>query len=619
MISMSVGLRLLSWPCVFGLLLVLSLLLHAPLLTQLGSAVPSDLGDPLLNTWILWWNAQQIPFTDAYWNAPIFAPASNAFALSETLFGLTWLTTPLQWLGVTPLAAYNTMFILEPVLNGMAAYWLCLTVTGRRDAALVGGLALAFAPYHASQLSHIQTRALFAMPLALVGLHRFWMTGNRRWAVLFAAAIALNGFICGYFLLYFSVFVGLAIVWLMVASPDAKKAITVAIGLGAAALVLAPQILTYRSVRAEWGLVRGITEIEKLSSDLSSVALGSPRLALWPVSTPPYQPEGAGYPGIAIVVVLIAAALVALRDRRRDVPAAAWRTWLARILASLSGLVFLVAITVFLLDRVPYKVFGIAFDLAILAVLFSPRFGAMVRRGSMGALYATGAIIAIILTLGPVARVMGHRFWYKPPYSWLMPSPGFDAARIPALFWSVAIVCLAVLVAIAITRIWPVVSRRSLAWTAAIAVAIVIDGWAVVPVVTAPVPLPVPVTGDLVIELPTFGWGEDAAAMYRAMTHGRPLVNGYSGYSAPSYAVLLSKLQRGCVAPLEAHREGRSIDAVLWRSHDTSAAIDADLRRLWPDAVREERPELIVYRQPRSPSTAHRDVSSCEKVSGDKP
>ena len=86
---------------------VLTLALHWPLLDRLGSAVPSDLGDPLLNIWILWWNAHHVPLTEAYWNAPAFAPAPYAFALSETLLGLTWLTTPLQWLGASPVLAHT--------------------------------------------------------------------------------------------------------------------------------------------------------------------------------------------------------------------------------------------------------------------------------------------------------------------------------------------------------------------------------------------------------------------------------------------------------------------------------------------------------------------------------
>ena len=601
------GLRYLSWPWVAGLLTLLSLILHARLLPQFASAVPADLGDPLLNTWIMWWNTQQLPFTDAYWNAPIFAPMPNAFAFSETLLGLTWLTTPLQWLGVPPLAAYNTMYVAQPVLNGLSAYWLCLTLTGRRDAALVGGLALAFAPYHASQVSHVQTRATFMMPVVLVGLHRFWQTGDRRWAVLMGAALAVNGFICGYFLLYFSVFLGLAIAWLMIARPDIRKAATVGLALAAAALALLPQILKYRAVQAALGLHRGINEMERNSADLSSVALGSPHLVLWPISTPPDRPEVAGYPGIAIAALLIAAAVVVFRDRRRTVPAARWRTVLSRTLAGLSGLVFLAGIVVFLRDRVSYKVFGIAIDLAILATLSSPRLAAVVRGGSVAALYAVGAVAATMLALGPVGRVFGHRFWYRPAYTWLMGLPSFESARVPALFSCVTIVCLAVLAAFAVVRFWPTVTRRSLVWTAVIAGAIVLDGWAKIAVAPAPAPLRAAITADLVVELPTRGWQQDTAAMYRAMTHGRPLVNGYSGYFTRDYSQLMYRLERNCVARLEHVRGGRSIDAVIWRADGSAPAVDDGLRRLWPNAVREETPEVIVYRHPRTPSKAEID------------
>ena len=42
----------------------LTLILTDPLIRQLGSALPSDLGDPVLNTWILWWNTQAMPLSD---------------------------------------------------------------------------------------------------------------------------------------------------------------------------------------------------------------------------------------------------------------------------------------------------------------------------------------------------------------------------------------------------------------------------------------------------------------------------------------------------------------------------------------------------------------------------
>jgi hypothetical protein len=357
----------------------------------------------------------------------------------------------------------------------------------------------------------------------------------------------------------------------------------------------------YRAVQVALGLHRGINEIERNSADLSSLALGSPHLVLWPINTPPHMPELAGYPGIAIAALLIVASLVAFRERRRTIPAARWRTVLSRTLAGLSVLVFLVGVVVFLMDRVSYKVFGIAIDLAILATLSSPRFGALVRGPSLGALYATGAVVATIMSLGPVGRVFGHRFWYKPMYSWVIELPGFASARVPALFASVAIVCLAALAAFAIVRLWPTVTRRSLLWTGAIALAIVLDGWMTIAVLPAPAPLPITVNADLVVELPTRGWQQDAAAMFRAMTHRRPIVNGYSGYFSRDYSQLMYHLERDCVARLEYVRGGRSLDAVIWRADEHAPAVDEGLRRLWPDATREETPEVIVYRQPRTP------------------
>ncbi|MEI6244125.1 MAG: hypothetical protein WCQ64_03675, partial [Acidobacteriota bacterium] len=105
-----------------------------PLLTRFSAALPSDLGDPALNTWILWWNAHAVPMTDAWWNAPMFAPAPNAFALSESLLALTPLTTPLIRAGASPVAAYNVVYLLAGPLSALGAYLLAWRLTHRRRA-----------------------------------------------------------------------------------------------------------------------------------------------------------------------------------------------------------------------------------------------------------------------------------------------------------------------------------------------------------------------------------------------------------------------------------------------------------------------------------------------------
>ena len=80
-----------------------------------------------------------MPFTARWWNAPIFSPLAGAFALSETLLGATFLTTPLQWLGVSPVPAYNVLYVLSFPASALASHALALRLTGRHDAALACG------------------------------------------------------------------------------------------------------------------------------------------------------------------------------------------------------------------------------------------------------------------------------------------------------------------------------------------------------------------------------------------------------------------------------------------------------------------------------------------------
>jgi hypothetical protein len=597
-----------SWLSIAALLAVISLVMHAELVRNLANGVPADLGDPLLNTWILWWNAQQLPLTDAYWNAPAFAPMTRALALSETLLGLTWLTTPLQWLGASPLVAYNVLYILEPPLNGLSAYWLCMLLTSRRDASLIGALAVAFAPYHATQLSHIQTRALFFMPLALGALHRYWATGGRRWLVVLGAATALNALVCGYFLLFFSILLGIAVAWLALATRDLRKLGATLAALGIAMAAIAPVIVTFRSVRSELGLVRGLGEIERNSADLSSLVLSSTRLSVWPIHTAPDRPELATYPGIILVLVVVAGGIAASRGRVRAALRAE-SSWLIAWLG-LASLTVIAGLTV--IPR-PYKVISSGIYLGAIGVLASRRFRTLVQSASMPALFTVGLVVSVALSFGPVGRVLGHRFWYKPPYNFLLNLPGFDSARVPSLFASIAVICLAVLAAFAMTRLWPSVSTASRIATALIAALIVVDGWFTVAVVPAPAPIPASLNADMVIELPAYGWVENVQAMYRGMFHGRPVVNGYSGYVPPDFARLQRDLFKDCVKNLDAYRAGHSIDAIVWKDKPGTGVTDAQLREMWPAAIREETRLAIVYRQPRSSSLPDaRHVNRCQ-------
>src|SRR5262245_57593934 len=107
----------------------LTLVLTRPLVAHLATVLPNDLGDPLLNTWIIWWNAHAVPMTERWWNAPIFWPATGAFASSEHLLGLAPLTTPFQWLGGSAVAAYNIAYLASSPLCAMAMFALTYALT----------------------------------------------------------------------------------------------------------------------------------------------------------------------------------------------------------------------------------------------------------------------------------------------------------------------------------------------------------------------------------------------------------------------------------------------------------------------------------------------------------
>ena len=66
-----------------------------------------------------------LPFSDAWWDAPIFYPAGNAMALADHRVGLGVITTPLIWAGASPLIAYNVAFLASFFLSAAAGYALC--------------------------------------------------------------------------------------------------------------------------------------------------------------------------------------------------------------------------------------------------------------------------------------------------------------------------------------------------------------------------------------------------------------------------------------------------------------------------------------------------------------
>src|SRR4029434_3071189 len=193
--------------------LLITALLFRNLLPVLTTHLFGDLGDPLLNTSILAWNAKHLPLTPDWWNFPSFAPLPGVTAFTEHLLGAYPLTSPIIWMTGNPVLAYNALQLLTLPLNGLAAFALVRELTGSSIGAFIGGLAFAFAPFTGEHASHVQMLMAFGMPLGLYGLHRYVKHGAGRdlvWFGLGWLSVTLSN---AYMLIFFPILITLWAIW----------------------------------------------------------------------------------------------------------------------------------------------------------------------------------------------------------------------------------------------------------------------------------------------------------------------------------------------------------------------------------------------------------------------
>lgn len=476
-----------------------------------------------------------LPFTDRWWSPQIFYPMPGGLALSEHLAGLGLITTPLQLLGASPLAAYNMALILSFGLSGFFAFLLVRRLLERSDqtrgdaavctlAAVCAGLAYGFGPYRASQLSHLQVLTSQWMPLALLAMHAFLDDGRRRWLVLLSFAWVVQALSNGYYLLFFPILVGLWFAWFVDWTRAPSRGVALAGTWVAASLLLVPSLLKYVAVHRELGLSRSFGEMVRFSATPDSLFQPSPMLAFWP-SGPAETTEGFLFPGITVIVLVAAAGIAGLAQLRR------------RRRFDRSPLVF----------------------------------------------YSLAALIMWALALGPVPPDAGSPVFLR-PYTLLTWLPGFDGLRAPARFAMLATLCIAIAAGLAFGRLarhhhhlLRGRARLGLAGLGVIA-GLTIDGW------TGPMPLATPpgrvvlpdVPNAVVLELPADESAVGVGSMYRAMTHGRPLVNAYSGHTPPHYGILSLALRRNDSSVITELARSRPLIIIVNGRYDP----DGQFRRL---------------------------------------
>ena len=525
---------------------LLTVALTWPLVIRPGSIVPNDLGDPLLNTWILAWNARVAPLTAAWWNGPQFYPMPGTMAFSEHLLGLSLFATPVILLTGDPLVAYNVVFFLSFVLSAVAAYLLVWTISRRHDCAFLAGLAFGFAPYRMAQFAHVQVLSAYWMPIALLALHKYAEDRRLRWAALFAAAWLLQALACGYYLFYLSVLVALWLPWFLKGPGRARALATLGIAWGIAAILLVPVLYGYWRFQHAYGLRRGLDEIVTFSADVGSLLKAPSNLLVWGWLNVVAHPEADIFPGLTVAILVITGLVIGWRNAAKE---QVGRLKTARIFVGVAILFFAIAASPFFfgpwkLDIVglrllsvgtPHKPLSLGLLALVIAGAMHPSVRTAWRRRSAMTFYALAAAVMWLLSLGPAPTFFDKPLIYKAPYAWLMLLPGGEGIRVPARFWMLAALCLAVAAALAMRQVsarWP---RYARAVPVIACVGILLDSWPV-PIFMEKRPADRPSHTRAVarLDLPV-GPSHDSISLYRATEHRRPLFNGYSGYFAPHY------------------------------------------------------------------------------------
>jgi hypothetical protein len=605
------------WIGVIALYAALTALYCWPVLGAFGSRLPGDTGDSGLNTWILWWNAHAIPLTERWWNAPAFFPLRGAFALSETLLGLTPLTSPLQWIGASAVVSHNVAYVLSFFLAALSAHALARRLTGRHDAALLAGIGFGFNPYRSAQVFHLQLLMSFWMPLGLLALHRYVEERRTRDLVLFGACWLFNGLTTGYFLFFFAALVAAWFVWFVRTWRDA---LAIAGTIVIASLPLIPWLAGYSAHQAALGLSRNVGEIEFFSADLSAIWAVSPFVWLPSHWTLAPRPEGELYPGAVILVLGVVGGVLAWRSRDTDTAPAPVssplrrRVTLALIACGcLAGLVALassawggwhlsVAGASITTSR-PYKSVSAAVWFFAAAALIRPRLIDGWRRRSPLLFYALAALLMFVFALGPVAKAFGARFLYAAPYAWLMQLPGGHALRVPARFATLVGLCLSQAAALTFVRLTR--ARSSRVVVAVLSVAIALDGW-VPKLKTEPVPNGVDLAGleaqAAVLELPNADLYADTTAMLRATSHGRPVVNGFSGYQPPHYAFVQQGIRDFDATVFPALTRFGPLLVVVNRAKDDGGRHRESIEKLATASLARNLPGESIFLLPASPA-----------------
>lgn len=557
----------------------LTALMTLPLVVHLSDHVASDLRDPLYTMFAMTWNARSAASGFAgFADANIFFPHRGTLFYGDVLPVESLLGAPLLAATGNPVLAYNAVFLLTFLVSALGMFALVRRLTGSRNAAFLAGLIFAFFPYHFAHSAHLEILFMGWIPFFFLYVHKFFDRPSAGNALGMAGFYILQVGSCIYYGQYLTLFAALTFLYFVWRDGRWKKLriwTGLALFVAASAAVLGPYILLFLRIHEKLLFVRAAWEVEFFSAELQHFAAVPTFNIVWGWLTGRLgAQEWQLFPGLVPIVL----AALWFRERRRRIDPSSRRAagdrkkrgfkiWDAAN-AVLCVFCLVQGITggfewAFGPVRVSSHDLSKPLSLLLLSLvlrLFAD--GRMRRRlagffkvlGPAETLYLALAVIAFLLSFGPVIRMLGREI-LAGPYALLYEYvPGFKNVRVPSRFAVIMMVGLTVLAGYAAAAILAgrkTAKERSI-WTAAGAGLILAELLSVpLPLVRVPVGETIPKIyrvvealppGSALVELPMPARDseehQDAVPVYFASVHRKPVVNGYSGYAPPGYRIV---------------------------------------------------------------------------------
>jgi hypothetical protein len=597
---------------------LLSIVFTWPLALGLARDIPNDYGDPLLNAWIMAWDATHAG--RGWWNANIFAPHPLTLAYSEHLAAQAATIAPIYWATDNPILCYNLVFLSTYVLSGLGVFLLARELTGSASSAWIAGVAYAFAPFRVGTVPHIQVLSSGWMPFVLFAWRRYFRTGSIYALAGAAAAWIMQNLSCGYYLLYFAPVAAGYLAWELTTRRlwrDLRVVIPIAVTCVIVGAVTVPFLLPYVELRSLGFDSRSMSETRGFSADVFAYFTADPNLRLWgPLLQVWPRAEGSLFPGL-VVVLLAAAGCVAGATGFLRVPSA--RTLIRLIPTIASAIVALVLLTGWQLRTPGARITSLPRALVVLlasAVLTIAMFPDIRQRARTWLCSPAGGftlitLFAVAMSFGPRVVAGGRVVLDVAPYDFFYRLvPGFDGLRVPARYGMIVTLGLSVLAACGLTAIvetWRKKRRDRTRIDPAIAAAVVCTCLVAAEGFGAPIPInqngadykrpglaPLPLLqveappvydfirslppASVILELPLGEPAFDLRYMFYSRRHWRPIVNGYSGGQPKDYALLDMTLQDFATRPETAWTVLRRSGATHVVVHESCYAADLGAR-----------------------------------------